>query len=165
MTSQKVAGCTLLERFSLKERIVMRTLWTAFTAIGAYGIYLQSPMWAVLYLVFTLSGFALVVLPMLCAHCPYPAKHDSCLFMPPGIVRRFYPYKGPDMSATEKVGPLAAMVGMVILPNIWLVSHPLLLIFFWIFALPALAAFPRHYCKRCRHFGCPMNKARSPEAL
>ncbi len=164
MTSQKVTDCMLLDRFSIKERIVMRTLWTAFTVVGAYGIYLQSPLWAVLYLVLTLLGFALVVLPALCAHCPYPSQHDTCLFMPPGVIRRFYPYKGPDMSTKGKISAFGAMAGMVIMPNFWLVSSPLLLLLFWVFALPALAAFPRHFCKRCRHFSCPMNKAQSPQA-
>ena len=67
MTSQKSADCTLIDRFSLKERIVMRSLWTAFTAVGVYGIWIRSPLWAVLYLVLTVLGFALVVLPALCA--------------------------------------------------------------------------------------------------
>jgi hypothetical protein len=165
MTSQKSAACTLIDRFSLKERIVMRSLWTAFTAVGAYGIWIRSPLWAVLYLVFTALGFALVVLPSLCAHCPYPARHDTCLFAPPGVIRRYFPYKGADMSAAEKVGPFAAMAGMVIMPNFWLASSPLLLLLFWIFALPTLAAFPRHFCKRCRHLSCPMNRASFPDAL
>jgi Flp pilus assembly protein TadB len=69
------------------------------------------------------------------------------------------------MSAAEKVGSFAAMAAMVIMPNFWLASSPLLLVLFWIFALPTLAAFPRHFCKRCRHRGCPMNRASFPDAL
>jgi len=165
MTAQTDSGCSLINRFSLKERIVMRTAWAAFTAIGAYGIYVQSPLWAAIYLMLTALGFILVVLPALCAHCPFPSRHNTCLFIPPGFVKRFYPYKGPDMRAGEKCVTLAAMAGMVAMPNVWLVNRPTLLILFWLVALPTLAAFPRHYCRHCRHFGCPLNKAKNRDSI
>jgi len=138
----------------------MRMLFAAFTAIGTYGIYVQSPLWAVIYILFILLGSTLVVLPALCAHCPYPSKHGTCLFLPPGLVMRFYPYKGPDMSVAGKAGSLFVIAVMMIMPNIWLISNPLLLLLFWLIALPIAAAFPLHYCKHCRHFDCPMNKTK-----
>ncbi|MGD9368888.1 MAG: hypothetical protein PVH87_24505 [Desulfobacteraceae bacterium] len=164
MPSSNNTGCPLIDRFSLQERIVMRTAWFGFMAIGAYGIYKAAPIWAVLYVLYSLLAFALVVLPALCAHCPYPYKRDTCLFLPPGILRRFYPYKGPKMSVAGKVGVLAAMAGMVIIPNFWLAADLALLLLFWLAALPTIAAFPLHYCKRCRNFDCPMNKAKNRAA-
>jgi uncharacterized membrane protein len=164
VTSKNNTGCTLINRFSLSGRIVMRTLWTAFTVIGTYGIYVQSPLWAAIYIVLVLLGFILVVLPSLCTHCPYPSKHNTCLFMPPGLVTHFYPYKGPDMSTAGKICSLFAIAGMVIMPNIWLVSTPPLLLFFWLVALPTVAVFPLYYCTRCRHLDCPMNKAKIPNS-
>jgi hypothetical protein len=53
------------------------------------------------------------------------------------------------------------MAGMVIIPNFWLVADLSLLALFWLVALPFIAALPIHYCKRCRNFDCPMNKAES----
>ena len=164
MPSSNNTGCTLIDRFSLQERIVMRTGWLAFTAIGTYGIYEAAPIWAALYVLYCLLGFALVVLPSLCAHCPYPYQRDTCLFLPPGILRRFYPYKGPKMSAVGKISVFAAMAGMVIIPNFWLAADLSLLLLFWLVALPTIAAFPIHYCKRCRNFDCPMNKAENRAA-
>jgi hypothetical protein len=162
MTSSKNNSfCTLIDRFTLMERIVMRVGWYGFMAVGTYGIYKQAPAWAAVYVVFALLGFALVVLPGLCVHCPYPSKYNTCLFLPSGLVNRFYPYKGPEMSWIAKFSVFSVMAGMVIMPNFWLVSDLPILVFFWLLGLPTVAVFPLHYCKRCRHTDCPMNRAAS----
>ena len=141
------------------ERIVLRVGWYGFMAIGTYAIYKHSPIWAAVYVIYALLGFALIVLPGLCAHCPYPSKHNTCLFLPPGLLNRFYPYQGPNMSRIGKFAVFTVMAGIVIMPHFWLLFELSTLLLFWLFGLPTLVAFPIHYCKRCRHFGCPMNKA------
>ncbi len=161
MTSENNHHCNLIDRFSLIERVLMRTGWFGFMAVGTYGIYRQDPLWAWLYITYGILGFALVVLPGLCAHCPYPSKHSTCLFLPPQLLNRFYPYRGPQMSLGGKAATIATMAGMVIMPHFWLVNDVPLLVLFWLLGLPTVAAFPTHYCKQCRHFGCPMNKAGS----
>jgi hypothetical protein len=62
------------------------------------------------------------------------------------------------MRPSVKLFVLIAMAGMLLIPNIWLVVDPLVLLFFWGFGLPSLAVFPLHYCRRCRHSGCPLNR-------
>ena len=152
-------GCTLIDRFSLTERIAMRVCWCGFVAVGTYAIFKQAPAWAVIYIVFSLSAFALVVLPGLCAHCPYPSKHSTCLFLPPELVNRFYPYKSPHMRPAAKIAVVAAMAVMVIIPQFWLLEDLPMLALFWLLGAPLLMLFPTHYCRRCRHFECPLNKA------
>jgi hypothetical protein len=159
MSSGGVHNCKLIERFSVKERFFMRSGWLGFMAVGCYGIYTQDPLWALLYIVFGLLGFALVVLPALCSRCPYPVEFSTCLFLPPSLIRRFYPYRGPHMSLSGKISTIVILVGVVAFPLYWLADNRLLLLVYWIFGLPALAAFPLHYCRRCRHSGCPLNKA------
>jgi hypothetical protein len=70
----------LIDRFSFTEKGLLRTGWYGFMAIGAVGIYRQDPLWSLLYIVYGVAGFALVVLPRLCAHCPYPYKYSTCSF-------------------------------------------------------------------------------------
>jgi hypothetical protein len=152
--------CTLIDRFSFKEKLLMRTGWYGFMAVGFYGIYRQDPLWALLYAAASLLGFAVIVLPCLCAHCPYPSEYDTCLFLPPALLRLFYPYRGPRMSLAGKAATLAALGGMVIMPLFWLINNILLLLVFLLIGLPVLATFPLRYCRRCRHESCPMNKAR-----
>lgn len=159
MALTKSNTCTLIDRFSITERIILRLGWYGFMAVGTYGIFKQSPGWAAVYLLYSVLGFALVVLPGLCAHCPYPTRYGTCLFLPPGLLKRFYPYKGPHMCPASKIAVPSALVGMVLFPNIWLLSDPPLLIPFWLLGLPTVAVFPMHYCRRCRHFDCPLNKA------
>jgi hypothetical protein len=163
MASTKNNACTLIDRFSMSERIVMRLGWYGFMAVGTCGVFKQSPGWAAVYLLYSVLSFALVVLPGLCAHCPYPSRYGTCLFLPPKLVNRFYPYKGPHMNPLSKIAVPIAMAGIVLLPNLWLVSDPLLLMLFWLLALPTLMVFPIYYCRRCRHVECPLNKAVAPE--
>jgi hypothetical protein len=163
MASNRNNTCTLIDRFSLPERVVMRLGWYGFMAVATYGIFKQSPGWAVIYVAYSVLSFALVVLPGLCSHCPFPSKHGTCLFLPPGLISRFYPYKGPRMHPLSKIAVPIVLVGMALVPHIWLVSDPPLLILFWLLGLPTIAAIPLHYCRRCRHFDCPLNKAVDPE--
>jgi hypothetical protein len=151
--------CMLIDRFSLMERILLRIGWYGFLLVGTYAIYKQDPLWALIYAVYAILGFALLVLPSLCTHCPYPYEFSTCLFLPPALLRKFYPYRGPRMSPTGKVVSVFTMAGMVILPNLWLIHDIRLAVLFWLLALPTLVVFPLHYCVRCRHFSCPLNKA------
>ena len=151
--------CMLIDCFSLTEKILLRIGWYGFLVVGTYAIYKQDPLWAWIYAAYAILGFALLVLPSLCAHCPYPYEFSTCLFLPPALLRRYYPYRGPGMSITGKVVALSTMTGMVLLPNFWLIHDIGLAVLFWLLALPMLAIFPLHYCARCRHFSCPLNKA------
>jgi hypothetical protein len=149
----------LIDRFSLQERLVVRTGWYGFMIIGTIGIFMQAPIWAAVYLGYSLVAFGLIILPGLCAHCPYPSQYSTCLFLPPALVNRFYPYKGPQMHPTAKILVFIAMAAIVMLPQFWLIASLPLFLLFWLFALPTLVAFPMHYCKRCRHFDCPLNRS------
>jgi hypothetical protein len=160
MSDPNRGECSLNDRFSLKEKFVMRIGWLGFTAVGAYGIYRIDPPWAILYAIWGLMAFALVVLPFLCAHCPYPYQLSTCLLLPPEWVRRAYTYRGPQIGTAEKIAAGAALGSMVVIPQFWLVRDIPLLLLFWVVAAPAIAVFPLHYCSRCRHHGCPMNKVK-----
>ena len=159
MPPQPPQPCSLIDRFSLKQKLLMRTGWLGLMAVGTGGIYLQDHFWALVYIISALAGFALVVLPGLCAHCPYPSTSSTCLFLPAQFVLRFYPYRGPRMSLGGKLAVAAVIIGLIALPQFWLIQRPGLLALFWLLALPAIAAFPLHYCRRCRHMGCPLNQA------
>lgn len=148
----------LTDRFSLKERLLIRVGWYGFMIAGIWGIFVQAPVWAVIYFLYSLVAFALVILPGLCAHCPYPSEYSTCLFLPPALVNRFYPYKGPQMHPAAKILVLITMAGIIVMPQFWLIANFPLFLLFWLLALPTIATFPMYYCKRCRHFDCPMNK-------
>jgi hypothetical protein len=145
------------DHFTLTERILMRAGWGGFMLTGFFGIYKQDPIWAWGYAVLGILGFLMLVIPFLCVHCPYPYHYSTCLFIPPGFLKRFYPYRGPKMSAFGKIAVFVVLACMVVLPNLWLVTDLPLLLLFWIFGLPTIASFPAYYCKQCRHTGCPMN--------
>ena len=86
MQPRNTSDATLINRFALKERLLSRTGWYGFMIVRTWGIFVQAPIWAVVYLVYSLAAFTLVILPGLCAHCPYPSEYSSCLFLPPTLV-------------------------------------------------------------------------------
>lgn len=152
----------LIGHFSLKERIICRIGFYGFMAIGTYGMYKQSPLWAMIYVLVALLGFTAVILPSLCVHCPYPSKHNTCLFLPPALLNRFYPYKKPPMSLFKKIATFTVFAIFLIMPQPWLFNDLPMLGLFWLLCLPLLAVFPAYYCKRCRHIECPLNKVSRP---
>lgn len=157
MHREKPSQCQFIDRFPFAHRLVMRTGWYGFIAIGLVGISLQNLFWAGAYVLLVFVGFGLAVLPSVCSHCPYPVKYDSCLFVPPIVVRKFYPYRGPKVSRLGSIYAVSAIAAIIAFPQAWLMDNTLLLFLFWVFCLPSIAAFPLFYCKRCRHTGCPLN--------
>lgn len=149
----------LAERFSLFEKILMRMGFYGFIIIGAYGIYSESVPWGLLYTVFVIFGLSVLLSYCLCAHCPYPYKYSDCLFMPLALINK-YKFRSRPMSTLDKIGFIVMMVGVVVIPQYWLLKNSTILIIFWIFYLPTFAGFLFYECRRCRHFDCPFNLAR-----
>ncbi len=159
MKSQAEGKCKYIDRFPLSHQLIMRTGWYGFITVGLVGIAMHSLVWAGVYFIISLAGFALAVMPSICAHCPYPTKYDSCLFLPPAIVRKLYPYRGPEESLAGKILTIISLIAIIAFPQPWLSKNSIFLTLFWLICLPSIAAFPLFYCKRCRHKGCPLNSA------
>lgn len=157
MQNGKQSTCRFIDTFPLSHRLIMRTGWYGFIAIGLVGISLHNLAWAGIYFAVVCAGFALAVSRAICSHCPYPSQYDSCLFLPPTLVKKLYPYRGPEVSLSGKICTVLALVAIIAFPQYWLKENTFLLFLFWTFCLPSIAAFPLFYCKRCRHTGCPLN--------
>lgn len=147
----------LIERFSLLEKALMRLGFYGFVVIGAYGIYLESILWGLIYSGFVIIGLQFGFLYFLCTHCPYPYNHSDCLFMPFWVVTKQFKFRSAQVNLLDKIGFIVIMTGLVVIPQYWLIKNYTVLIIFWIFCLPTLLAFPFHLCRRCQHFHCPFN--------
>ena len=146
-----------IDRFSTPEKIIMRISFYGFIVVGAYGIFLQSLLWGLLYSLFAVAGSLLVILSCLCAHCPYPYLHDTCLFIPLPWIKGLYKHRPQKMSRVDKAGWVVMLAGLIIIPQFFLIANPLVMAVFWIVTLP-MVAIPLHYCRRCRHVSCPFNQ-------
>ena len=147
----------LINKFSIHEKIVLGGLLYGMIAIGAIGIFIQDITWGCVYAVMSLCVMVAVVLPLLCARCPYPFLYGDCLFMPKNWIKRFYNYKTSPMSYLEVTLLTISLAALVALPQVWLIRQWILLGFFWLCAIPLLLVFPGYYCRRCRHARCPFN--------
>lgn len=157
MPSKNNKDCTLIDRFSLLEKILMRTALYGFIIIGTYSIFSTSILWGVIYSAFVIFGAAVVASYLFCPHCPYPFKYETCLFFPAGIIKLFGRFRSEQMSIIEKVGAFGWFAGLIVIPQFWLFQNYILLIIFWVLALPLLVRVRTYICKRCRHFFCPLN--------
>ena len=157
MHSKNNEDCTLINRFSLPEKILMRLAFYGFIIIGAYAIFSASILWGAIYTAFVIFGAMLVAWHLFCPHCPYPFKYETCLFFPAGKIKLFGSFRSEPMNMMEKVGAFAWFAGLIVIPQYLLFQNYILLIIFWVLALPLLARFRIYICKRCRHFFCPLN--------
>jgi hypothetical protein len=154
----KTNECKFVDRFPAWQKLVMRLLMIGFPAVALYAMFRHDALWAWIYLAFVVLGQLFLALPALCAHCPYPYKHNDCLLLPADMVRSLLTYRGPRLSKGEKAALTIALAGTVIMPQYWLFREPVLLILFWALLLPFLGFFQFYLCKRCRHTGCPANR-------
>ena len=164
-TSPTSTSPRFLDGFATWEKMLWRADGLGLVVVALAGIHSVSPAGALGYALFAAVGLV-VGLPSLCSHCPYPTRHSDCLFLPPKLVARLLPYRGPKLTRLEALAVLGVTVGFFLLPQIWLIQRPLWLVPFWALALPMAVGFPVHYCRRCRHVGCPMNRvpSRAPSA-
>ena len=100
--------CRFVYEFPGTHKIAMRFLMIAFIVVGAYAVFLHNWAWGWIYVAVVVLGQAILVLPNLCAHCPYPHEHNDCLLIPAGVVRKLIPYRGPEIG---RGGRLAMAVG------------------------------------------------------
>ena len=147
--------------FSMGEKIFMGIGIYCSVLIGAYGISLESVSWSILYLVFVLLGMVVLFGYGLCSHCPYIfEEYSDCLFPPWGrIYRKLYKYRGAKLTATDKGFFFGVMLGIPLIPQYWLVHNLSILILFWLFFLPTAGGFLFYECRKCKHLGCPINRA------
>jgi len=148
----------LIETFSLAEKILMRLGFYGLMVIGAYGIFLEDILWGFIYSVFVVLGLNFGLSHFLCRHCPYPYHHSDCLFVPFRVIKRQHAPSSAPMGLRDKIGFLAVMAGFILIPQYWLWRNVGVLIAFWIVCLPTIAAFVFHFCRRCQHFECPLNR-------
>jgi hypothetical protein len=148
-----------MDGFTWYDKLVMRAGLVAIVAIGAAGIYLQSPAAAAAYLVFGAAGGLLVVYDLVCVYCPYPFQHSDCLFYPHPLVSRVTELRTGPIPLWRKGLTALVFGGLVALPQYWLWGNWALLAAFWAVAVPLGVLTPIRFCRRCRHHRCPLNMA------
>ena len=129
-----------------------------FTAIMA--IFLHSPIWTLVFLLFSV-GMVALLLRFFCTRCPHYTREGTplkCIFFW-GFPKFFSPRSGPYDKIDLAVTGLAA-AAVVIFPLYWLIKEPGLLIIYILSAAGLGAALYRNECKRCIHLACSMNRAK-----
>jgi hypothetical protein len=148
----------LILTFSLPEKIIMRTLFYGFIAVGAVALWLVAPLWGMLYMLFSAAGLSVIFFVLFCPYCPYPYAHNTCLFAPPGIIRKLSVFHDRTMPKSALVAAGVISVALIAAPQMALIQNIPLLVAFWILCAIFLVAIPRLYCRCCRNLRCPLNR-------
>ena len=148
----------LINHFSLSEKIIMRTAFYGILIIGWYTIYIQHLVWSLFYTLFSLIGLFLLSQQFFCAYCPYPYQYTTCLFFPIQVFKLRHTQRQGRMNSLDKTGAVIIMVGLIMIPQFWLIKHLILFILFWFFCLFILFRTSLYYCKRCRYVKCPLSR-------
>lgn len=120
--------CGSVKGFSTGEKIFAQGTFNAAVIIGAYGMGLQSPLLALIYVVFAIGSFTLLMRYTICARCPHLLVAGDCLFLPASLAMKVISeqHTGP-LTGWGKVILYCAPLGTMLIPVYWLLSSPILL--------------------------------------
>ena len=146
--------------FPLADKVLLRIAFYGFVVVGAYALFLESFLWGIVY-----TGFALLWLGLvgyfLCAHCPHPFQYSDCLFLPWRVITKIYTFRPEPVSTLDTVGIVIMTVGLVGIPQYWLLQSPGLLAGFWVLYGFFGAGVALRICRRrCLHRTCPLHPER-----
>lgn len=136
----------------------MRLGFLAVLIVGAIGIGLDDPGWALFYELFALIGLVTTVVRGFCARCPSPYLYDDCLFYPAFLLREFISKKSDKMPGTSTVATALILAVIIFFPQPWLFNRPVLLVLFWAILVPMATSLPGYFCRKCAYDDCPLNK-------
>ncbi|KPJ56202.1 MAG: hypothetical protein AMJ42_05610 [Deltaproteobacteria bacterium DG_8] len=161
-TQNTQQNVTAAMKFSLTEKVLMGIGYYGLVITGAYGIYLQSIIWGLFYTGFLIFGFFVFLGYCVCSYCPYIyPEYSDCLFPPFGaLIKKLYKFRSGPISIVDKIGFLIMMIGVVVIPQYWLLKNYTILAIFWIFCLPTYVGLIFYECRRCQHFDCLFNIAK-----
>jgi len=160
--SQSCKNAKILQGFSLKEKVLMGSAIYGSILVAAFGISLQSILWALAYLGFVLFSMAVLIGYANCTHCPYIwEEYTDCLFPPWGkLYRKMFKYRPGKFTPLDYVLFFTFFLGIPLFPQYWLFKNPYALIAFWLIYIPTALGFALHACRECQHTVCPFNRAK-----
>jgi hypothetical protein len=162
MTSKRCSK--YIDTFSSTEKILNRIGFFGALTMGAVAVFMESIGFGFIYVVVVIIGTILITRVFFCAYCPYPNRHETCLFFPYDIVRQKNPHAHKKTNIFDRLGTAVTLVIFIGFPQFWLWKHPVLLTFFWILTITIATNTHRHYCTRCRYLHCPLNRTVSENA-
>ncbi len=151
----------LIDKFTVTQKIIMGLFFWTIPIVGAYGIYIESILWGVIYTIYFGVGPFYLLGRHFCSHCPYPCEHSTCLFQPYQIPKKLFKYKPTPMTTLDKIITFFSFAPMSIIPLFWLYKNPCLLIIFITANVAMYGAFFFYFCKRCRNYNCPINRVKN----
>lgn len=163
MTNRKI--CPLAEGFSLWEKLYAQFSFITMGVIGTVGIVLVDWPWVLPYILIYWYGIPGIVMRHLnCPRCPHIHEYGDCLQAPTRITKLLIKkQKTPSYSPWEKLLFYAIFILIPTYPLYWLMSNRVLLIAFLLMVSMWYLGQSLYFCKRCRVYDCPFNRAASAQ--
>jgi hypothetical protein len=150
-----------IESFSLKEKIFAQFTFNAGVLTAAYGLFLESTILGIAYLLYAYIGIVLLMRYTVCPRCPHLHVANDCVQLLPSIVKIIISSKrkGP-LNLFEKVLFVMVLYGILILPIYWIASNMLILVLFLVFYGGTILGLHLHFCPNCQNKVCIQNRNR-----
>ena len=155
-------GTNQICTFSLKEKLYAQFTFNAGVLVAAYGLYLDNPVLAVSYLLYSYIGIILLMRYTVCPRCPHLNVANDCVQLHPSIAKIIVsPTRKGPLNIFEKALFVMVMYGILILPIYWIASHTVILVLFLIIYGGQLLGLHLHFCLDCQNQVCILNRNRN----
>ena len=137
--------------FSFGEKLYAQVTFNAGVMVAAYGLFLESTMLGIAYLLFTFVGIFLLVRYTICPRCPHLHKGNDCVQMHASIVKMMVsPKRTGPLTMYEKSLFIVVLYGIFIMPIYWIASNTVILILFLALFGGHLLGLHMHFCPNCQ---------------
>jgi hypothetical protein len=151
-----------IESFSLGEKLYAQFTFNAGVITAAYGLFLNSTIIGVAYLLYAYIGILLLMRYTVCPRCPHLHIANDCVQMHPSIVKIIIsPKRKGPLNIYEKILFVMIMYGILILPIYWIASNAIILVLFLLFFGGHLLGLHLHFCPNCQNKSCIQNRNRN----
>jgi len=145
--------------FTLVEKLSAQLTFNGGILIGAYGLFLNSRILGIAYLLYSYVGILALMRYTVCPRCPHIHVANDCVQLPPLLTKKIISAKrsGP-LNVFEKIMFVMVLYGILVIPLYWIASNTIILILFLLVYGGFLLGLYFHLCVRCRNKVCIQNR-------
>jgi hypothetical protein len=145
--------------FSFGEKLYAQFTFNAGVIVASYGLFLESTILGIAYLLYSYIGILLVIRYTICPRCPHLCISNDCVQMHSSIMKMIVsPRRHGPLNVYEKILFFMVLYGIFILPINWIASNTVILLLFLLLYGGHLLGLQIHFCSNCQHKSCIQNR-------
>lgn len=123
--------------------------------ISIYVIAMKSLLFAAIYFIGSILAGGLILF-LFCSKC---TAKNNCSHVYPGQLAKLFPDNSDKKyKITDYIGTGIAVIFILLVPQIWLWSHKIFFIAFWLLIIIATLQINKFVCGKCKNTNCALCK-------